>query len=123
MPTGGVPVCCGGGTASGLPAGKSWVVVCNPIAFGVLRPRMAFILTKDIFIIPRAFQEQLIIRRLAERTRQLCRAPIVITLRLGDRDGLAPFPRMNSSNRFLFSGTKSGHVAMFVQKIIQGTFR
>src|SRR5260370_26530329 len=90
-----------------LPAGKSWFVVCNPIAFGVPRPRMAFILTEDIFIIPRAFQEQLIIRIIAERTRHLCGAPIVITLRLGDRDDLATFTRMNSTNRLFLSGLSS----------------
>src|ERR1035441_1267438 len=63
-----VTIVLGGVITSALAAGKSGSVRFDPVAIGILRPDMAFILTKNVFIIAGTFQEKLIVRVIAERT-------------------------------------------------------
>ncbi len=108
--------------ASALSAGKSRIVGFYPVAVGVLRPRVVLVLAKHILVIPRAFEERLVILIQLQVTRQLGGAPVVIALRFRDGHGLAAFTGMDLRHGFLFIGMQRRHVPVLVQKIIQRTF-
>src|ERR1035437_3369256 len=109
--------------ASALAAGKSWIVRFDPVAFGILRPHMAFVLPENVLIVARTLQEKLIVHITTERTSQLGSTPIIITLRLRNGNSLTTFTGIDSRNGFFFIGMKRGHITLFRQKIVQGTFR
>src|SRR5882724_4990561 len=102
-----------------LAAGKSGRVRLNPIAIGILRPDMAFVLAENIFVVGGSFQKQLIIGIIIHIASQLRRAPIIVTLRERDGHGLTAFETVNLRNGFGFAGLERRQITVFIEEIVE----